>query len=329
MVTGQHPPGPNGVLITEDSSVANAHFSSMECESPGGQRAPPPAHQSHRSVVGGNSRHSSSHHSSSSHHHHQQPPPPQQHYPTNQLHNSLAQTANWPGLEAGLSGRGQQVSGGAKPVVMGGVILGQQTASHAYLSRLPPPSSSSTSSSSLHQAGGGMASPSSSTVIIGGPALYEPNSGRHLPNHGLRFDSSQQVLLSSPSSSSLSSSNLPVDLSGLSQFHSATGSNSSLASMGRPVQSLMTSPPMLMGSGIPVGLSVATSSEMFPGQLSGFPTQSTWSQPPGIAGGPPVYPFGQGAQDKPQVNRTHSTAERGDESPMVGVCIQQSPVASH
>ncbi|KAK0057551.1 dual specificity tyrosine-phosphorylation-regulated kinase 1B-like isoform X1 [Biomphalaria pfeifferi] len=343
------------------STSGMSHFTSMDCESPSssilGQSRPPPAHQHRNSgssaLHSGNSgRHNplqqqqaQLQHQLSQHAHYQSQQVPQ--------HNLVGHMHGWIGTEPALSrhfsGGTQQMSNNSG-VVLGGVIF-TQPSGHPYLPRNQQPSSSSTSSSSLHHAG--LISPSS-TVIIGS-TVYE-TSGVPLAIHRTlgHFDS-QQVLLSS-SSSSLSSSNHPVDLSNFSSLHS--GSSQSLVSVpgqhhhlhhpqvqqNHPQQhSLLTSPTMLVGhttsvGGVPTDIITANAQPMsiaslgYSTQYTTFP-QQTWQQP--VIGPNGTYPFTIAdtatpiGHDNGSVQRTHSSSDRGDESPMVGVCIQQSPVASH
>lgn len=337
---------PQSLLLPEESvpvGVSASHFATMECESPPaaglGQSLSSPAHGGTAGTV---PLVSTSSRLASQHHYHTQLQPG--------LH-------GWSRADAGMP---RHASAGIQPlslpansgVVLGGVVINQPSG-HSYLSRIPRPSSSSTSSSSsLHHVG--LISPSSSTMILGG-AVYDASAiplQRTMPH----FDS-QQVMLSS-SSSSLSSSNLPVELSNLVTIHS--DSSQSLVSIANQNQhhqhrhahiqqpTLITSPALLMGPsgalplsqmgvGIPAdlisasGQPVAIALSGYSGQYTAFP-QQTWTAQPAVAS---AYPFNvtatatAGGPEPATIQRTHSASDRGDDSPMVGVCIQQSPVASH
>jgi hypothetical protein len=192
---------------------------------------------------------------------------------------------------------------------------------------------------------------SPSALIIGG-SVYDTSAVSLSLQHSLTHYDPQPVLLSS-SSSSLSSSNLPVDLSSLASLHN--GSTHSLVSLSGqhhhpriqrcvqpPPPTLISSPTVLMGPASSLTLSqpadlITASSHPLGVTLSGYPAQYTpfpqqnWPQPAVSAS----YPFTIAAtatpigHDATSFQRTHSASDRGDESPMVGVCIQQSPVAIH
>lgn len=321
----------------------------MECESPasavGQSRQPPPAHQPHRTSGG---KHASGGGRQASLEHHQQQP----HYHQPQLqHPQIGHQHAWGGggTDSSLAGH---VVGEAQHVSLSSssaVVVFNQAPRHSYLTRNPQPSSSSTSSSSLHHSG--MLSPPLSTVIIGG-AVYDAAAVPLSLQRTLTHYESQHILLSS-SSSSLSSSNLPVELvSGLATLHGGSSQSLMTLSSQHPrVQhqqsTLIGSPTMLMGPASGISLSqtsvglpgdlISASSHSLGVSLAGYPAQyttfpqQTFSQTAASSS----YPFAisaaaaPGGHEPASLRRTHSSADRGDESPMVGVCIQQSPVASH
>lgn len=334
----------------EAVGLGSSHLTSMECESPVASNQPRQSHAhgnigaGSASSASGSSRLVSLQHQQQQqpHHHHQMP-----HYQS-QLQQSQH---SWGVADVSLARHGpsgpQQINLTSNTgIVMGSVVLSQPSG-HSYMTRNPRPSSSSTSSTtSLHHAG--VVSPSSSTVIISG-AIYDSST---LPiQHTVPRYEPQQVLLSS-SSSSLSSSNLPVDLSSLVTLHDDSTQNLVSAPsqhhhshIKQPL--LITSPTVLMGSssgiplpqmavGLPADLISAAAQPIgisltgYPAQYQAFPQQS-WPQPAASA----PYPFTLATTTTPVnhepagIQITHNTSDRGDESPMVGVCIQQSPVASH
>lgn len=349
------------LLQEESAGPVSSNFSAMECESPSsvslgpGQSRPPPAHQSQRSSGNRSLQHgtSSGHLASLEQHRHQQQQQ-QPHYQPQLQHNHISQQNSWavvdPVMPRHSSADPQQISLSTGTGMMGGVLFNQPSR-HSYVSRCSQPSSSS--SSSLHHAG--MVSPPSSAVIIGG-SVYDTSAVPLSLQRPVSHYEPQQVLLSS-SSSSFSSSSLPVDLSGLTTLHN--GSSQSLVTVTNhhhhpriqrsvPQQhTVITSPTMLMGSASGVSLSqpamglqtdlITTSGHPFGVALSGYPAhyttfpQQSWPQSHVNT----HYPFTIAtsatpvSQSSTNLQRTHSSSDRGDESPMVGVCIQQSPVASH
>ncbi|XP_060560524.1 dual specificity tyrosine-phosphorylation-regulated kinase 1A-like isoform X4 [Ruditapes philippinarum] len=71
-------------------------------------------------------------------------------------------------------------------------------------------------------------------------------------------------------------------------------------------------------------------------QLAGYPSQyGQYPQPQWPGGGAFPFTIATGVEtqlpgpENPTVQHTRTSSERGDESPMVGVVVQQSPVASH
>ncbi|CAG5127850.1 unnamed protein product [Candidula unifasciata] len=336
------------LLREEDVGPVSSNFSSMDCESPSsvglGQSRPPPAHQSHRGGGNRSSQHVVSVEQHRAQHHHQQ----QQHYQPQLQHNHISQQNSWAGVDSVMSRHGssdpQQISLSSGTGMLMGSVVFSQPSRHSYMSRSSQPSSSS--STSLHHAG--MTSPPSSAVIIGGSVYDTSAVPLSLQRPVTHYD--PQVLLSS-SSSSFSSSSLPVDLSGLTSLHN--GSTQSLVTFGNLPQhprvlravpqqhTVITSPTMLIGSTSAVALSqtdlISTSGHPFGVTLSGYPAghyacpQQNWSQPHVNS----HYPFTIAASATPvsqastSLQKAHSASERGDDSPMVGVCIQQSPVASH
>ncbi|XP_059154297.1 dual specificity tyrosine-phosphorylation-regulated kinase 1B-like isoform X2 [Physella acuta] len=319
-------------LLHEDSNslgLVPTHYTSMECESPSAvnQSRPPPAHQ-HRSSGSGMQLSGVNRHSSHQQlvHHHQQAPHP--HYQPQQLQTSqLSHMHSW---GVGDPGSARHLGSGPQPINSGvalSSVIFTQPSGHSFLARNQQPSSSSTSSSSLHHTG--LVSPTSAVIL--GSVVYDTSAVPLTIHRTLGHYESQQVLLSS-SSSSLSSSNLPVDFSIPSQQHLHHPQAQNV-----PQQTLVTSPTLLVGpsTGLPIAQAtdlITANSQPLSTSLGystqySFPQQG-WQQSP--TGGPFSFttatPIGH---DNSSVQRTHSASDRGDESPMVGVCIQQSPVASH
>ncbi|GFR86326.1 dual specificity tyrosine-phosphorylation-regulated kinase 1A [Elysia marginata] len=348
--------------------------SSMECESPS---RPPPAHQPHRGNTANNSNSSSSSSSTAAR------------VAAAQLDQQTAalyqQQLAW-GVVAGAAPTSLPVTG----MVLGGVVLSQPSGL-MYRGGNPQASSSSTStsSSSLQHAGEGLIPMYDHPVGLhhhhrtltgAGTGGLDPNNPHH----------QQAILLSNSSNasstSSLSSANLPVDLSGLvsgvasAAVVSSSGLHHPQAVLGpttyhhhhhhhhphhhQQQQLLMTGSlhqPAATTQLLAVAAAAsATSPLLSPGSSSlsssslsshphhhhytAFPaaansSQHVWSQQPqahvvpsatgGVSAVVPSSSSSSLGDSGLHHQRGRSSPDRGDESPMVGVCIQQSPVASH